>query len=462
MEGKVKQPKVQISRDGLEATITFAIPEGGAPHVDYAPNQLIAILNGAGVTFGIDQDVISRLSDSLIYQKPVVVARGYSCEQGTPGYFEYLFETKLTKKPVIRDDGTTDYMNMKTIETVEKGEAIAVYHGAVQGTSGMSVRGTIIPPKPVRDLPPLTGRGFDRDPDNITYRSQIDGKIEVQQGRVIISPVHEVNGDADVTTGNIDFNGDVVVNGGAHDGVIIKAAGNVTIKGLVENCEIYAGRDVFLMSGTKGGEKTIIESGGSLTAQFMEYVVVNCGGNITADYLFKSKVSCDGKIELTGKKSSIIGGFVSAVQGIEVEEVGNSFGTITNVAAGVDSERVAAIDRMKNQIEAINSNVTKIKKGLEVFETLGQERGVDYSNDPRRLQLLRVKIRDEAVILKNRESLTKMENVIKKGENATIKVFRNVYAGVNITIDDHHTQITDNYNGIEFSKTEIGVRMDKI
>ncbi len=462
MAATVKPPKVQISRDGLEATMTFAIPEGGAPKVEYSISQLIGFLHNANVTFGIDQEVISRLSETITYQKPVVVARGYPCEPGQPGYYEFKFEQALEKKPVIRPDGTTDYMNIKTIETVQADDLIAIYHPAVQGVSGMNVRGVPIPAKPCRDLPPLVGRGFNRSTDNITYTAAIDGKIEVQQGRVIISPVHEVQGDADITTGNIEFNGDVIINGGCRDGVVIKAAGNITIKGLVENCELYAGHDLFLLSGTKGAEKTIIEVGGSMTAQFLEYVVVKCRGNITADYMFKSKVSCDGRIDLTGKKSSIIGGYVSAVQGIDVEEIGNAFGTTTEVAVGVDSERAAEIIRLRNKIEDLGSNVEKIKKGLEVFVKVGEERGIDFSNDPRRLQLLRVKIRDEAIVNKDKEDLTRLLGVIKKGENACVRVLRRVYSGTSVSIDDHHVTVHDDFGATEFVKTEDGIRMEGI
>ncbi|MCR4695392.1 MAG: FapA family protein [Pseudobutyrivibrio sp.] len=462
MEAKNTPPKVNVSRDGLEATITFSIPSGGAPKVEYSVGQIIGFLNQANVTFGIDQEAIAGLSERIVYQHPIVVARGYPCVEGQAGYYEFTFEKELAKKPVIKPDGSTDYMNIKTIEVVHKDDLIAIYHPAVQGTSGMSVRGTPIMAKPARDLPPLMGKGFNRSNDNLTYTAAIDGKIEVQKDKVIISPVHEIKGDADISTGNIEFNGDVVINGSVKDGVVIKAGGNVTVKGLVENCEIYAGRDLFLLSGTKGGDKTILEVGGSMTAQFLEFVVVNCGGNITADYLFKCKITCDGKIELTGKKASIIGGFVSAVQGIEADEIGNSFGTNTSVSVGVDREREAAMERLRSKIEDITTNLEKIKKGIEIFELAGRERGLDFSKDPRRLQLLRVKIRDEAVANRDKEELSKMEAVAASGERAKIRVYRKVYSGTTVTIDDHHAFIKDNQEHIEFSKSPDGIRMSII
>ena len=455
-------PKVQVSSDGLEATMTFKIPDGKNEVPKFTAAQLLGFLSNANVSFGIDQEMLARLADSPIYGRPIKVASGTPQQQGTPGYYEYLFDTNFNRKPTIRPDGTADYMSIKTIETVQEGDVIATYHPAVQGSRGMSVRGQILEPKPVRDLPPLIGRGFDRSSDNLTYTAKIDGKIEVNQGKILVSPVHEVQGDVGIETGNIKFNGDVIVHGGVHDGAVIDAAGNVIIHGLIEDCDIHAGKDLFLLSGIKGNEKTIIDCKGSITAQFVEYAIITCAGNITADYFFKSKISCDGHIELNGNNASIIGGYVSAVQGVEANDIGNSFGTITNVSVGVDVERAAEYEMLAKKIMALNANVQKIKKGIEDFDKLGEERGINVKEDPRRMQLLRVRIRDEAIVLEETKKLNYMKEVIMSGKDATIKVYRRLYAGSNLSVDDHHASINENHEAIEIEKSEEGIRLVKI
>lgn len=455
-------PKVQVSSDGLEATMTFKIPDGKNEVPKFTAAQLLGFLNNANISFGIDQEMLARLADSPIYGRPIKVASGTPQQQGTPGYYEYLFDTNFNRKPTIRPDGTADYMSIKTIETVQEGDVIATYHPAVQGSRGMSVRGQILEPKPVRDLPPLIGRGFDRSSDNLTYTAKITGKIEVNQGKILVSPVHEVQGDVGIETGNIKFNGDVIVHGGVHDGAVIDAAGNVIIHGLIEDCDIRAGKDLFLLSGIKGNEKTVIDCKGSITAQFVEYAIITCSGNITADYFFKSKISCDGHIELNGNNASIIGGYVSAVQGVEVNDIGNSFGTITNVSVGVDVERAAEYEMLAKKIMALTANVQKIKKGIEDFDKLGEERGINVKEDPRRMQLLRVRIRDEAIVLEETKKLNYMKEVIMSGKGATIKVYRRLYAGSNLSVDDHHASINETHEGIEIEKSEEGIRLVKI
>ena len=58
--------------------------------------------------------------------------------------------------------------------------------------------------------------------------------------------------------------------------------------------------------------------------------------------------------------------------------------------------------------------------------------------------------------------MEKMSGVIEKGNEATIRVFNKVYPGVNITIDDHHTNIKDDQTHVEFVKTATGVKMEII
>ena len=77
---------------------------------------------------------------------------------------------------------------------------------------GMDLRGKLILAKRGRDLVPLRGKGFQRSEDGLTYTSLMDGKIEMTNERITILPVYEVSGDVDLSIGNIDFRGDVIVH----------------------------------------------------------------------------------------------------------------------------------------------------------------------------------------------------------------------------------------------------------
>ena len=55
-----------------------------------------------------------------------------------------------------------------------------------------------------------------------------------------------------------------------------------------------------------------------------------------------------------------------------------------------------------------------------------------------------------------------MKTIIAKGERATIRAFKTVYAGVNIAIGSHRTIITDDQQYIEFVKSPSGIRMERM
>ncbi len=121
---------------------------------------------------------------------------------------------------------------------------------------------------------PLKGKGFERRDDN-TYVALMSGKIETQNDRVVILPVHELSGNADLSSGNIDFHGDVVIHGSVESGVIVKASGTITVDGIVEACTLEAGKDIILRSGMLGGNKASVKTKGSITAKFLNLPVLN-------------------------------------------------------------------------------------------------------------------------------------------------------------------------------------------
>ena len=78
------------------------------------------------------------------------------------------------------------------------------------------------------------------------------------------------------------------------------------------------------------------------------------------------------------------------------------------------------------------------------------------------MQLLRVRIRDEAVVLEETKKLNRMKEVILSGKDATIKVYRRKHAGCNISVDDHHVAINENHDQVEIEKSEEGIRLVRI
>jgi uncharacterized protein (DUF342 family) len=445
-----ERPIVQITADGMEAYIMLVTPDDGG---EYTVESLQKALDERGVKYGIDESALKELADEKKYGLETLIARGTEAVDGKDGYYDYNFNCNFDKKPLIKPDGTVDYWSVKSIESVVQDQVIAEYHPCVEGTDGKTVTGKPIPAKRGREQLPLKGKGFERRDDN-TYVALMSGKIETQNDRVVILPVHELSGNADLSSGNIDFHGDVVIHGSVESGVIVKASGTITVDGIVEACTLEAGKDIILRSGMLGGNKASVKTKGSITAKFFEFTRIECAGDIRADVLMDCQVQCFGKIIMNGKRGSIIGGLTHGVCGIEVTTLGNDAEKKTVIMAGASPEEYAKLKQLEKTIQELSQGLVQIDEGLRKFEELEKARGVSYKDDPRRVTLLRVKIRDTATLANSKEEAKRIRNLIESASGACVTVLRETYPGVVIQIEDTKLLVQNNVKSAEFYKLQ--------
>ncbi len=445
-----EKPIVQITADGMEAYIMLVTPDDGG---EYTVESLQKALDERGVKYGIDESALKELADEKKYGLETLIARGTEAVDGKDGYYDYNFNCNFDKKPLMKPDGTVDYWSVKSIESVVQDQVIAEYHPCVEGTDGKTVTGKPIPAKRGREQLPLKGKGFERRDDN-TYVALMSGKIETQNDRVVILPVHELSGNADLSSGNIDFHGDVVIHGSVESGVIVKASGTITVDGIVEACTLEAGKDIILRSGMLGGNKASVKTKGSITAKFFEFTRIECAGDIRADVLMDCQVQCFGKIIMNGKRGSIIGGQIHGVRGIEVTTLGNDAEKKTVIMAGASPEEYAKLRQLEKTIQELSQGLVQIDEGLRKFEELEKARGVSYKDDPRRVTLLRVKIRDTATLANSKEEAKQIRNLIESASGACVTVLRETYPGVVIQIEDTKLLVQNNVKSAEFYKLQ--------
>lgn len=449
-----KRNYVRISGDTMNAYVYLTDPGEG---FSYSIRDIVTLLNNNGVTMGIDEDAIDYLLDNQLYYREVKVAMGEPACDGTDGYYEYRFNRVIDKKPDAKADGTIDYWSISSIENVKKNQIIAQYKPAVQGISGYNVKGKSLMPKRARELPPLKGKGFERLEDGVTYISSMDGKIEFSNDRIVISEIYEIMGDADISIGNIDFAGDVVIYGKVCEGLHIKIGGNLTVNGTVEACVIEAGKDIIFRSGMLGGYKASVKAGGNIIAKFIENTQVTAGGEIQTDVLMNSNViSCE-KLILTGKQGAIIGGKIHALRGVDAKRIGNESEVPTEISAGILPEVYVKREVLKKKIEKNQINIQRIDAGIKQFDELIAKDPRIKKDDPRKAQLIRAKIQDSVLLGQDRAELARLESLIERGGNAYIRASQYIYPRVSISIADRTIIIRSKELATEFIYREADI-----
>ncbi|MCI9081604.1 MAG: DUF342 domain-containing protein [Lachnospiraceae bacterium] len=440
-------PKVRFSNDSMKAFLYLPRPDFEGYNLD----DITEILRQSGISYGIKEQKVRDMIEQQIYNQEVLIAEGDQAVDGIDGYYDYKFDMNFSKKPKVRPDGSVDYWSIKMVEMVTEGQVIAEYHKAVQGKDGMNLKGKPVLAKRGRDLVPLKGKGFERSEDGLTYTSLMDGKIDKNGDRIVILPVYEINGDADLNVGNIDFRGDVIIHGSICSGLIVKATGTVTVDGIVEGASIEAGKDIVLRSGVMGASRAVINSKGNISAKFFEYTRVHANGTIQADVFLNCQVSCGESIILNGRKASIIGGEVGAIQSIEADILGSDGEVSTNVKIGNDLAVRRRIGILQNKIQVEKENLAKIEEGLKILQ--------EKKNDPRRTDLLRVKIRDTALLAGDTAELEKLEDQVARAKGGTIRVNGYVYPGVCVEIDELRVLVKEKQKRLEFVRKQDRILM---
>lgn len=451
-----KEITVRTSYDEMEAFVILRPPLTGEV---YSPEEVVSALSDKKVKIGVDEEKIAEIVTKGWYGREFAVAAGKPAKDGVDGYYEYLFRQELSNKPTIRKDGSVDYRSIHNVEVVEEGQTIAIYHAPVDGHNGMTVTGRLLTCKRGRPQPPLAGRGFTRSEDGMSYLAALTGKIEMVNGRVMVLPVFEVRGDVGVSTGNIDFRGDVIIYGNVTSGANIYATGNVTVDGTAEACTITAGKDIVLKGGFLGGNRGRIKAAGNITARFLEYGSVEAEGNIECTSALNCNITSYNRLSITGKTANVVGGSVYATAGVEANSIGNDIEVKTLVQVGVSQEMFSNMSRLRMQVAETETLIEKINAGIQQFDEAAAAAGVDMKNDERRVALLRTRIAKQAELVQNREQLLHLESVAERGRDAAIRVLRDVYPGVLIGINSSLLPVKEKQRAVEFRESESKVLM---
>lgn len=199
-------------------------------------------LTKAGITYGIiDINLIRCTMERNIDE--MIIAEGVQALDEEPDTLDIKFDT--TGMIQLKEDkkGKIDYRNMNSIETVRPGDLLAVKIDGKPGNDGINIRGEIQKYKLSKKITLKAGNGTEIREGNKVYAT-IEGKPSVKNGVFVVNPIHEINSDVDMKSGNIKFLGDVLIHGDVKQGMKIEAGNAVVIDKNVESSEIIGKGDV--------------------------------------------------------------------------------------------------------------------------------------------------------------------------------------------------------------------------
>lgn len=320
----------------------------------FTEKEIRDLLQENGIAYGIKEKALEELAQGKLNYEEVFVAQGTAKKDGRDGYFEYHFNPYPETRPIILPDGSVDYNVLGKMELVTKGQLLATYHAVLPAVVGRDVYGNIMEAYEGKELQPLQCKRCEPDESGCQYFASTEGNVTLEGKCLTVTPIYAIDGNLDAATGDVDFHGDVLVQGNVFAGVTLKTTGTITVNGHVETAHLFAGKDVILKNGMQGSGNGVIRAGRNVMARFLEQTQVYAGNEVNTGAILNCEVESGQSVVIAGNRGTIIGGSVTAVELITAASIGNRAAVTTQLVIGLDcefKEKMGEIDRLTEEYE---------------------------------------------------------------------------------------------------------------
>lgn len=450
---------LDVSEDNMTVYVRFIPPSDMGTRITF--DDFMKDLRFSNITHGIKTDALQEHFKSPgIYCTDLMVAKGKEPRNGTDAVITYNFNTEKHRPPSQRADGSVDYFNLNMINQCRKGDLLATITPEDRGEAGFDVHGTPLNPREVKKETLKFGRNIELSEDKLSIRSMVDGHVSLVDDKVFVSDVYEVKS-VDATTGNLDFEGSIQVNGDVTANFEVRAGGNVIVSGLVEDARIIAGGNIIIAKGMNGMSKGYLKAGGDVMAKFLENVRVVAGGYVESEAILHSRISAGTEVKVEGRKGIIVGGYVQAGQKVTAKSIGTSMGASTILEVGVNPLIKTQYSRMQ---KLVADQIKTIKNAEVILETFKEklQKGIRFNESQLKymksvMKLVEEKNAEMEQMNGRMEKLRAMMDIQKLSE---IVVNDEIYPSTTIIIGDISKTLQTSYHYCKFvrEKGEIAMK----
>ncbi len=448
---------VKISPNKMEAVCRFYPPSVGGSFL--SREDIVSDLNSATVTYGIDTNAIDKYLAKRQYCTDMVLARGKEVRHGQDASIEYFFNTDLRAKPTLKEDGSVDFFNLNTVNHIKEGDLLARLTREDPGENGIDVTNDLVKPRDVKKLMLKFGRNVRLSEDKNEAYSEVSGHVMLVEDKIFVSNVFEVE-NVDASTGDINYDGSVKINGNVNSNFTVIATGNIEIAGVVEGAKVKAGGNITIARGINGMGKGDISAEGNIIAKFIENAKVTSGGYIQAEAIMHSTVSARTEVIVDGKKGNITGSFVSARDMVTVKNLGSQMGSDTIVQLGIDPTLKQRMDFLQKELESISKNLSQM---LPVIDAFKQKIAKGVKMTPDTIANIKSMTEASSALLKKRteysEELDDIKDSLLSECTAQVIVKDTVFAGTRICVNDIQMTLKSDYRYCRFMKERGDIKM---
>lgn len=425
--------ELSVSEDQLQAFIGLAGEDPSFESFDW--QKVSTEVKEQGVVYGLLPDC-EQIDDNTL-----LIARGKPPDPGENAYS--LVVTKGVKGGGDNDiqegdEGRVNHRELGNIVNVRKGQLLLRKVPATEGVPGLDVFGNEIKVKNGKDFRLKAGKGVDISEDGTEVKASVQGEFVLDRNKPAVYEEYEINGDIDLSTGNIYFSGVFLrITGQVMPGFRVECLGSITVGQGINNAIVISDKSISAGGGMVGDE-SVVKGVEGITVDFCENIgLLETKGDLEInDFIVQGHVKAEGDIKALKGKGAIIGGDYIAGGSIYALELGSDGEVVTSVTVGLNmsvERRKTTIERAKKilrpklneYLKSINT-LTEMKKNKSIYFTDDNARSLARMN-----KILPQLMDKDSILTKKEEEL---EKDLQKGAKQCVYVYGTLFPGVKVTI----------------------------
>lgn len=428
---------VEISVDPNYSTAFMEVtaPQNGG--ADVTERQIRDTLVEKNIYFGIFEDSVVDVVEKKRYGENICIARWEAPVDGEDGTVKYHFDKDSVIAPVEDEDGTVDYKNLGLVKNIFTGTTIATVTLPTDGTPGKDISGKSV--KQHIGVPARVniGHGTALTEDGTELIAAVDGNLCFVNGAFCVNEELVIRGDVDVSSGNIDFIGNVIIKGNVMEGYTVTSKKNITINGTVTSATVKADGDIFIKLGSIN---STIECKGNVKLGYCENSNVNCDGSVEAATFVGGEVYA-GKEILASGKGIMMGGKYTALENIEAAVFGSEGYAKTIITVGNNAVLSEEKDELVKKNAVLDDKFDQLGKILATLTEMAKVAKLPPEREQMKVEAMKSRFQIQGELKRNQLRIAEIERALELKQNLSISCRKEFYPGVLIRINSFIYQV---------------------
>lgn len=377
--------KYLIDETEMSAKLNITVAWGGT---NPSLQALKARAKKVGIVRGLGVKRLQQIIKQVEQAQPgdiceLLVAKGLPPRNGRSSKLLPLVPNALERilRPQTTSSSRVDMRNLGDVICIKADSEVLRRLPPTQGRAGYTITGVTLDAKGGEWLPFQPGEGTRISPqDDNLLLAAIAGMPKFRDERMWVDDVYICSG-VNVGSGNVKYDGAVLVNGDVTEKMTIEASGDVTINGFVESATIKAGGDIIITEGAMGkvnetntDYSTHLTAEGNVHVQHGQGLDIHCKGNVTIGrQLAYSHINCGGGVTV-GPINNPNGNLFACEIETQDQVIAGTLGAVSGSSLSIDfssgfNQLLERKDSLDDLLEQVKANNERHKNKMDLLKS---------------------------------------------------------------------------------------------